>query len=445
MNKNELITQDISSLIKKIAIPSSIGLFFNTMYNVVDTFYVGTISTMAITALSYSFVVSFLILSMSFGLSSAITAHVGNSLGKNKIFLAKIFVTQGISFVGLVATFLVAVGLIFLEDIFYVIGAKDEALVLALEYTRVIFIGVIPMLIGLGINAVLIARGDTKSYRNTLIVGFFLNLILDPLFIYGYGVIPSFGFIGVAYATVLIQFGTFIYMVYKLRNTKLSIGRLVYFLPELRIYKKLFIQALPMSLNMFMMSIGSMILIYFVSSYGYKAVAAFGIGYRVEQIGLLPMLGLNTAVTSLVANNYGAKKIDRIFEVRKKALFYGYIMSFIGIVFLVTFGKYIIMAFDKDIEVINIAYEYIVVNSLVLFGFISIFISNATLQGIKRPFIIPYVSAYRQLIMPMIVLYIVVEYLKLDIIFVWVSLAIIIYSAAIYILFYTRALLQKLK
>ena len=83
MARNELLTKDINSLIKQIAVPSSIGMFFNTMYNVVDTFYVGTISTVAITALSYSFVLFFMLLSLSFGLSSAITAHVGNSLGKH--------------------------------------------------------------------------------------------------------------------------------------------------------------------------------------------------------------------------------------------------------------------------------------------------------------------------------------------------------------------------
>lgn len=444
MKSNELITQDITSLIKKIAIPSSVGLFFNTMYNVVDTFYVGTISTIAITALSYSFMIYFLLLSISFGLSSAITAHVGNSLGRNKIFLAKIFVSQGISFVTLIAIFLVLLGTIFLEELFSLIGATDKALSLAIEYTQVIFIGVIPMLMGLGINAVLIAKGDTKSYRNTLVVGFFLNLILNPLFIYGYGVIPEFGFIGVAYATVLIQICTFSYIFYKLSKTNLLLKKSIYFLPDFRMYKKLLFQALPMSLNMFMMSIGSMILISFVSSYGYKAVAAFGIGYRVEQIGLLPMLGLNTAVASIVANNYGAKKFDRIFEVRKKALIYGYIMSFIGVIFLVVFGKYIIMVFDNDTEVIDIAYGYIVINSLIFFGYITIFISNSTLQGIKNPYIIPYISLYRQIIMPMVLLTVFVNLFKVDIFFIWIVMLCIVYSAAIIIYVYSSKKLSRL-
>ena len=446
MKKNELLTKDINTLIKQIAIPSSIGMFFNTMYNVVDTFYVGMISTIAITSLSYSFMVFFMILSISFGLSSAITAHVGNSLGKHKYKLAKIFVSNGLSFILITSSLLATLGFIFLEDIFMLLGAKDEVLKLALQYTYVILIGIIPMLLGLGANAALIAQGDTKSYRNTLIFGFILNLILDPLFIYGYGIIPAFGFSGVAYATVFIQFITFTYIAFKLYKTELLTFKNPFiFLPNKKIYKKIFSQALPMSLNMFTMSLGTMLIMYFVSFYGYKTVAAFGIGYRVEQIILLPMLGLNTAVSSIVANNYGAKNYERISEVIHKALKYGYIMSAMGIVFLFFFGKFIIMLFDNDPEVIQTAYYYVMIESFIFFAFITLFISNSTLQGIKQPFIIPYVSIYRQIVMPFILLYIAVMYFDCSVTTLWIIIGIIIYSAAIWIFIYMKKKLESLK
>ena len=446
MVKNELLTKDINSLIKQIAVPSSIGMFFNTMYNVVDTFYVGTISTVAITALSYSFVLFFMLLSLSFGLSSAITAHVGNSLGKHKITLAKIFVSNGLSFVFFASSLLTLIGFLFIDDIFILMGAKNEALQLSLEYTYIILLGTIPMLLGLGANAVLIAKGDTKSYRNTLIFGFFLNLILDPLFIYGFWFIPELGFAGVAYATILIQFVTFCYIIYKLNLTGLlDRSRFLNFLPDPRVFKKLFMQAYPMSLNMFTMSLGTMVVTYFVSSYGFKSVAAFGIGYRVEQIILLPMLGLNTAVASIVSNNFGAKNFERIHEVRAKALRYGYIMSALGVVLLTLFGKYIIMIFNDDPLVVQTAYEYTVVESVIFFAFITIFISNSTLQGIKQPFIIPLISLYRQLVMPFIFLYLVVFIFKMDIFYMWITMFIIVFSAAFMIHIYTRNKLRQIE
>jgi len=440
---NELITKDIKQLIFQIAIPSSIGMFFNTMYNVVDTFYVGKISTEAISALTYSFMIFFMLLSISFGLSSAITAYVGGALGKHKRNMAGIYVSNGMSLFMSISLILSIVSFLLLEYIFVLMGASGTVLDYALEYTYIILLGIVPMLIGLGANAVLIALGDTKSYRNILIIGFILNVILDPLLIYGFYFIPALGLSGVALATVLIQYITLIYMLYKLYKTNLfEVSIFFKSMPNIKAFKHLITQAIPTSLNMFLMSFGSIITMYFVSTYGFKAVAAFGIGYRVEQIILLPMLGLNTAVISIVSNNFGAKNFDRIDEVIHKALKYGYIMSAIGVILIALFGKYMIMVFDTDLEVVDIAYTYIIFESLIFFAFITLFISVSTLQGIKNPFIIPYVSFYRQIVMPLIFFYAVVNIFDLPIVYLWASMFIIISSAAIYIKLYTKKQLE---
>ncbi len=440
---NELLTKEIKQLIFQIAIPSSIGMFFNTMYNVVDTFYVGQISTQAISALTYSFMVFFMLLSISFGLSSAITAYVGGALGNHKRHLAGIYVSNGISLFIIISFVLSLVSVILLEYIFILMGASGIVLDYALEYTYIILLGIFPMLLGLGANSVLIALGDTKSYRNILILGFILNVILDPLFIYGFYIIPAMGLSGVAIATVVIQYITLIYMLYKLYKTKLFDIQLFFkSTPNIKAFKHLLIQAIPASLNMLLMSFGSMIAMYFVSTYGFKAVAAFGIGYRVEQIILLPMLGLNTAVMSIVSNNFGAKNFKRIDEVIHKSLTYGYIMSAIGVVLIALFGKHMIMVFDTDVEVVDIAYTYIIFESFIFFAFITLFISVSTLQGIKKPFMVPYVSFYRQIFMPLIFFYAVVNIFNLDIIYLWISMFLIIYSAAIYMKIYTKKQLE---
>jgi len=441
---NELLTKDIKQLIIQIAIPSSIGMFFNTMYNVVDTFYIGQISTEAISALTYSFMVFFMLLSISFGLSSAITAYVGGALGKHKRNMAHIYVSNGISLFMFISLILSVVSFFILETLFTLMGAEGQVLAYALTYTYIILLGILPMLLGMGANAVLIALGDTKSYRNILIVGFVLNVILNPLFIYGFYFVPAFGLSGVAIATVLIQYITLLYMVHKLYKTKLfDVSSFFRSLPNLKAFKHLTTQAIPSSLNMFLMSFGSMIAIYFVSAYGFKAVAAFGIGYRVEQIILLPMLGLNTAVLSIVSNNFGAKNFHRIDEVINKSLKYGYIMSAIGVVLIALFGKSMIMLFDTDTEVVDIAYMYIIFESFIFFSFITLFISVSTLQGIKQPFMIPYIGFYRQILMPLILFYLVVNVFHLPIVYLWVSMFIIITSAAVFAKIYTKKQLAQ--
>ncbi len=227
-----LITDDIPKLIKQIAIPASTGMFFNTMYNVVDTFYAGLISTEAISALSLSFMIFFTVIGLGYGFSSAITALIGNANGRNKHFLASIYAHKGIFFMQMLAIILTIIGFITSPYLFKLLGASGAYLDTALDYMNVILAGTIFFMTNFALNAILMSRGDTKSYRNTLIFGFFANLILNPIFIYGFLFIPAMGIKGIALATVLIQLINISYMLFKVMQTKLiHFENFRYFMP----------------------------------------------------------------------------------------------------------------------------------------------------------------------------------------------------------------------
>ena len=309
-NSKNLLNENISSLLKQLAIPASTGMLFNTLYNVVDTFYAGFISTQAVSALTISFMVFFLIIGLGYGFSSAITAILGNSFGKRKNKLASIYAHKGLLFIPILGVFLTILGYIFAPSMFVLLGAKDEYLQDAITYINPILFGTIFFMFNFSLNSILVALGDTKTYRNTLIFGFFANLVLNPLFMFGFLFIPAMGLSGISFATVLIQIINMIYMFYKVLQTKvIHFEKLSYFLPDFRVYKLFLTQGIPSSLNMLIMSIGSVILTYFVAQYGVMAVAGYGIAFRVEQLMLLPILGLSTAVLTIVSNNFGAKNM----------------------------------------------------------------------------------------------------------------------------------------
>ncbi len=439
-----LLTDDIPSLLKQIAIPASTGMFFNTMYNVVDTFYAGLISTQAISALSLSFMIFFTIIGLGYGFSSAITALIGNASGKSKKFLASLYAHKGIFFMQILAVALTIIGFIISPTLFKILGASGEYLETSLSYINVILTGTIFFMTNFALNAILVSRGDTKSYRNTLIFGFFANLILNPLFIYGFWFIPAMGISGIAFATVLIQVLNNIYMLKKVLETKLiHFENLKYFYPHLKIYKDFIIQGIPSSMNMLIMAIGSIILMYFVTLYGVKAVAGYGIGFRVEQLMLLPALGLSSAVLSIISNNFGAKKYDRVQETLNTALKYGFYISTFGIIFLYIFGKLIISQFDSDLEVIRYGLDYLLVEVWIFYAYVILFICVSTLQAIKKPKMILYIALYRQIIAKYLVAYILVVWLALDYFYLWFGILIMIYSAAIFAYFYTQNLLKN--
>lgn len=438
-DSNYLLTDDIPKLLKQIAIPASTGMFFNTMYNVVDTFYAGLISTQSISALSLSFMIFFVIIGLGYGFSSAITALIGNAIGKNKKFLASLYAHKGIFFMQALAVVLTIIGFFISPYLFTLLGASGEYLQIALNYMNVILMGTIFFMTNFALNAVLVSRGDTKSYRNSLIFGFFANLILNPLFIYGFLFIPAMGISGIAFATVLIQILNSIYMLKKVLDTKLvHFENMKYFLPHIKIYKDLILQGIPSSLNMLIMSIGSIILMYFVSLYGVNAVAGYGVGFRVEQLMLLPALGLSSAVLSIISNNYGAKKYDRVKETLNKALKYGFYISTFGIAFLYIFGKLIISQFDSNEEVIAYGFDYLIVEVWIFYAYVVLFICVSTLQAIKRPKMIFYIALYRQIIAKYLVAYILVIWLSLEYIYLWFGILVMIYSAAIFAYFYTK-------
>ena len=444
-NSQTLTTQSIPALIKQLAIPASIGMFFNTMYNVVDTFYAGLISTQAISALTLSFMIFFLIIGFGYGFSSAITALLGNALGKKRYKLASIYAHKGLIFVPLIGLTLSIIGYFFAPSLFMFLGAKDEYLQISLDYINPILFGAIFFMFNFSLNSILIATGDTKTYRNSLIFGFFANLALNPLFMYGFLFVPAMGIKGIAFATVLIQIINMFYLFYKVLQTKLiHFDKLEYFIPNLRIYKLFFTHGIPSSLNMLTMAIGSLILTYFVSHYGIQAVAGYGIGYRVEQLMLLPALGLSTAVLALVSNNFGAKKYDRVIETLKVSLKYGFIIATVGIIFLTILGRLIISLFDSNPIVVDFGVSYLLIEIWIFYAYIILFVCISTLQAIKQPKMLLYIGLYRQIFAKLIISYLIVKYFELDFIYLWFGILFMIYSAAIFAYFYTNSLLKKL-
>ena len=439
MRKSQhLLEEPIPKLIKELAIPASTGMFFNTMYNVVDTFYAGLISTQAISALTLSFMIFFLIIGFGYGFSSAIIALMGNSFGKKRYKLASIYAHKGISFLVILGISFSFIGYLASPFLFKILGATNEYLEISLEYINIILFGAIFFMANFSLNAILVSRGDTKTYRNSLIFGFFANLVLNPIFIYGFAFIPAMGIGGIAVATILIQIINMFYMLYKVLQTKIiHFDKLEYYLPNIRVYKAFIKQGTPASLNMLTMAFGSIILTYFVTHYGVKAVAGYGIGFRVEQLMLLPALGLSTAVLSLVSNNYGAKKFDRVKEILSISLKYGFMISTFGIAFLYLFGELIVKQFDSDLSVVQYGFDYLLVEVWIFYAYVILFICMSTLQGIKQPKMIFYIGLYRQIIAKTIVAFVIVKYYELDFIYLFVGMFFMIYSAAIFAYFYT--------
>ncbi len=440
--EQDLVREPIPRLIKLIAWPAAIGFFFNTMYNVVDTWVAGQISGEALAALSLTFPVFFIIIAISMGISTGVTVLITNELGAGNKVKAKHYATQAIIFGVIISLLLTIIGYISSPALFKILGAEGSYLETALLYMQTIFLGSIFFSLSMIFNSILNAIGDTKSYRNVLIAGFFLNLILSPALALGWANLPVMGIFGIAIATIICNFLGFIYLTYKVSKTKLiETDNLLS--PKLKAFIDLSTQGLPASFSMLTMAIGAFMITYFVSQYGENAVAGYGTALRIEQIALIPAIGINIAVLTLIGQNNGAKRMDRIREIIKYGIRYILIINTLAAIFIFFIGNYLIKLFTNVPEIITFAEGYLFIAALLSWAYGLIFVTESVLRGLKRPIFPMIVGFARQIILPWPIFYLVTFTFALSITDLWWGLFSIVWLGAIAILAYTYYVLKN--
>lgn len=443
MEENTLISQPIPKLIRQIAIPASIGFFFNTMYNVVDTYYGALISTQAVAAMSLSFPVFFVIIAIGSGISTGASALISHALGEGKKEEARKYLTQAIIFTVILSLILTILGWLSGPFLFNLLGASGEYLKMALAYTNVIFGGVVLFALSFVLNASLTSQGDTKTFRNFLIFGFLLNLLLDPWFMFGWLGMPKLGLAGLAWATLVVQLFSVFYMGYKsIKSGILCKNCWHMFKPERKYFIEISKQAFPASINMMTIAIGIFIITYFISSFGKEAVASYGIATRIDQIFLLPTIGLNIASLTLIGQNNGAKKYDRVQLAYKTNLKYGFWTVLVGMILVLLFPKYLMQFFSHDLTVINTGVTYLRISALTYLTYMILSISISALQGLKKPVYAIWIGLYRQLLAPVIIFWLLVQVFDWGLNGIWWGIFIINWSAAIFTFFYTKRYLK---
>lgn len=433
----DLTTGSIQGHLIKLSVPAIIGYFFHTMFNVSDTYFAGAISTEALAALSLCASIFFMILAIAIGMSEALTSLVGNALGEKNIYKARQIALNGVVFALLLSLFLSIFGVL---SVPYLIDALSDPsyTAQALDYINVILYATLFFIGSFFFNALLNATGDMVSFRNVLIVTAFLNIILNYVFVYTF----NFGVSGIAMATIFSEFITMSYLLFKLQKTSLHLS-IKEFSFDAKIILELLKQGFPPSMNMFMMAFGMYIITYFVAPYGKEAVAAFGIGMRIEQIFLMPVVGLSIATLAIVSQNNGAKSYERIYPTTNLALKYGFILSALGVAVFYLFGDLLASLLTKDASVIQQSVLYLRICGFAFFGFVMIFIYIAMLQGIAKPAIIFPISVYRQVVAP-IALFSLLALMELKIYSLWLGLDFIIFSSAAFLWWVATKKLQAL-
>jgi len=400
MKSTPLTEGPIGSHIRNITLPLSVGFFFNTMYNVVDSFYAGQVSTQALAALALSFPVFFVIIALSQGVARGSSALIANAIGAGETDKEEAYSGQVFS-LGFVFSIIITVaGLAAATPLFELLGASGRYLDLANAYVRPLFWGAGFFLLSSMSNAILLAHGDSKTFGTVLIAGFFANLVLDPWFLYGGFGLPPLGLAGIAWATVIIQgLGGVYLFVTVLRRGYIQAPKLLKW-PQLRIYGEILHQGIPTAFNMMSIALGFFVSTYYLNSYGEVAVAAFGVGTRIEQMALLPALGLSSAIISIVGQNNGAGRMDRVHECVSLCIKYGLLLVTGASLILLIFATPLVRLFTSDPAVVDVGTSYIRIMAFIQWAYVMSFIHIGYLQAVKKPIYGFIESIIRKIILP---------------------------------------------
>ena len=443
-NSSTITSKPIIQLLKKIAIPASTGSIFQTLFNIVDTFFAGKISSDALAALAKSFPLYFIIISAGIGIVAGCNSLISNSLGQRNRFAALIYSHHTFIYSILLSIIITALGVFFSYDILKLMGSSSESIILAKKYTDIIFYGTVFFLILTSLNAILYSQGDTKTYRNVLIIGLFANILLNPIFIFGFMFIPAFGIAGLAISTILIQFIACIYLYYKVNQTVLKIDfKTESFLIRKNFFLNIFNQCMPITFALFLVALGSYLILSFISVFGDEAVAGYGAAIRFEHIFTLPVIGLNTAVITIAGQNFGARRYDRVRETYKKAVLIGFLIMCLSGIIIFLLSEYIVGLFTNDLEVIKFGSNYLRIAAFIGPIYPVFFISHALFTSLKKTHYIFYSNLFRMVILPFIIIWIILNIYEGYFQDIFYGLLLMNWLFGAVVLFISRALMIK--
>ena len=358
----DLVNGPIGPTLKRMTLPMIVGMITLMTFNLVDTLFVSFLGTEPLAALSFTFPITFTVISLAIGLGIGTSAVIGRVMGSGDIEEAKKDGTGALVLSFILVAIISAFGYSITTPLFTALGAEPQLLPLIHDYMDIWYIGSVFLVCPMVGNSVMRAFGDTKTPSYIMGVGAIINAILDPILIFGFGPIPAMGIQGAAVATLISWLVGFFVVIHILLNKKKiilpSVGSFAGFVETSRKILKI---GLPAAGANMLTPIAGAIMTAIVATYGTAAVGAFGVGTRIEAIASLVVLALSMTLPPFISQNLGAGKLDRVMEAYKTTLKFVMLWQFGVYLLLVVFAHWIAIGFSDEQAVADLIVLFIYV------------------------------------------------------------------------------------
>ncbi|MGF1722858.1 MATE family efflux transporter [Vibrio kyushuensis] len=359
-DKHGLLTAPIPNVLRQMTIPMTFGMIAILMFNLVDTFFISLLGTDALAAISFTFPITFAINCITMGIGIGISTTLARLLGKGHAKQAAHFSTHGLMLALLLVSFASLIGLLTINPLFSLLGAKPNLFPLIHEYMSVWYLAIPLLVIPMAGNSAIRATGDTKTPAKIMMLAGLINGVLDPLLIFGIGPFPELGIQGAAISSALSWFGALIGSLYVLTKRE----KLIAFPNFSRIYSdwtQILKIGTPAALSNAMVPLAGAILMVLLASHGTVAVAAFGAAQRIESLLILVLMALTSVLTPFMAQNLGADNSQRSFSALFISMRFAIVFQLIIFVMMVPLSIPLARLFSQEQSVRDLLWHYLLV------------------------------------------------------------------------------------
>lgn len=377
----QLTEGPISSTLWRLAIPLAFGFVINAVYSWTDMYFVSRLGDTATAALGFSDQINFVLFTLGSGFGIGTGIVVARRMGEGRSRQASVIATQAFTFMAVYSS-IVAVALYFILPYFFpVLGLEGEMLKLTEEFLLTLLIGFPGNLLTFQCNATVRSTGNTVFPMAVLIISALVNVIVDPILIFGMFGMPAMGVRGAAISTSIAMWVGALICIYALYSGKLNI-RL--YKPTLRfdwgIIASIFRIGIPSSLQTLSVSTARVLIISIANLFGTAAAAAYTIGLRVDVLVFMPIFATGIAIETLVSQNIGAGRLDRVEQFRRTAIRQlGGVIIGMGVL-IYFFAGDIARIFTSDPRVIMLTEQYL---HIAVFGYIFFVIGQSATRALS--------------------------------------------------------------
>ncbi len=402
-----LVAGPIGPTLVRLTLPMLIGIFSMIAFNLVDTFYLGRLGATELAAISFTFPVVMAIASVALGLGVGVAALVSRAIGIGDDRLVRRLTTDSLMLALLIVGALIVIGLLTIDPMFRILGADGTTLPMVRQYMTIWYPGMIAVVVPMVGNNAIRATGDTKTPSLIMLTAVVINMIMDPLLIFGLGPFPALGIQGAAIATIFSRTTTLVVAIWVLYfREKMITLRLPSINEALSSWGQLLYIGVPAAATNMVMPVGLGIITAMVASYGQEAVAGLGVATRIEPFALAIIGALGSVLGPFTGQNWGAGKLGRVKEGIRMSQAFSMIWGAFVFVLLLALARPLASLFSDDPDVVNVTVLFLtyVPISYGLFGVLML--SNTALNTLNRP-----LHAGALMVLRMFIVYVPLAYL----------------------------------